>query len=263
MTERGVAALRADRDEILALLASLSTEEWEEPSACAGWRVQDVVAHLANTCRTVVDPGSLAPGVPGDLEATQAAQAEANRDWTPERVRADYASVSAETLEALEGFQAPGVASTIIAIEDAGRYPLHMVANALAFDHFCHLRNDILRPHGPIDRPSPLADELRVGATLEYLMAGLPQMSRGLGGVLTEPVGLRLSGPGGGEWTLARGDGGAARVEEAGDATTSILSSATDFIVWGTGRRSWRDGGVELVGDRDYAAAILDVIRLF
>ena len=84
MSERGVEAFRADRDEVLKVAKSLSAEEWAMPSDCDGWRVQDVIAHMANVCRSVVDPGSLAPGVPGDLEATQAAQAEAHRDWTAE-----------------------------------------------------------------------------------------------------------------------------------------------------------------------------------
>lgn len=263
MSEQGVAALRADRSGVLGLAASLSDEEWALPSDCDGWRVQDVVTHLANTCRAVVDPASLAPGVPGDLEATQAAQAQAHRDWAPHRVVADYEQLSAQALEALETFQAPEVADTVIPIEDAGHYPLHMVANALAFDHFCHLRNDILRPNGPINRPSPLADDLRVGASLEYLMVGLPQMSPALARVLTSPICLRLSGPGGGEWTLALGLDGAVKVENAASADTAVLSTSTEFIMWGTRRRPWRDRDVEVVGDHAYAASVLDAIRLF
>ncbi|MEY2458489.1 MAG: hypothetical protein QOG30_319, partial [Acidimicrobiaceae bacterium] len=189
MTAEGVAALRADREEVLALAASLSPEEWAAPSDCEGWRVQDVVAHLANTFRAVVDPGSLAPGVPGDLEATQSAQADAHRAWTPDQVLADYEQISESGLAALETFQGPPPLDTMIPIEDAGMYPLHLVANALAFDHFCHLRNDILQPRGPIARPAPPADALRVGATLEWLLAGLPQMSTGLADVVTKPLG--------------------------------------------------------------------------
>lgn len=162
MSQIAVDAFRADRDEVLAVARSLSLEEWETASDCDGWRVQDVIAHMANVCRTVVDPGSLPAGVPGDLEATQAAQAEAHRHWSSDQVLADYEGVSSKAAEALTGLQAPGVGEAVIPIENAGNYPLHMVANAFAFDHFCHLRNDILRPNGPIERPSPPADEIRV-----------------------------------------------------------------------------------------------------
>ncbi|MBA2624990.1 MAG: hypothetical protein H0U89_05230 [Acidimicrobiia bacterium] len=49
------------------------------------------------------------------------------------------------------------------------------MANALAFDHYCHLGNDILSPLGPINRPSPPGDALRLGAPLEWLIAGIRQ----------------------------------------------------------------------------------------
>ena len=263
MTAQGVAALRADREEVLALAASLSPEEWAAPSDCEGWRVQDVVAHLANTFRAVVDPGGLAPGVPGDLEATQSAQAEAHRGWRPDQVLADYEQVSERGLATLETFQGPPPLDTMIPIEDAGMYPLHLVANALAFDHFCHLRNDILQPHGPIARPAPPADALRVGATLEWLLAGLPQMSAGLADVVTKPLGLELTGPGGASWTIAPSPDGAVHVQAGTTAETVARSAATDFILWGTARQPWRELEVELVGDGDYAATVLDAIRLF
>ena len=43
----GVRSLLADeRTDLVDLLRTLSAEEWEVPSLCAGWRVRDVVAHL-------------------------------------------------------------------------------------------------------------------------------------------------------------------------------------------------------------------------
>src|SRR5262245_6427935 len=33
-------------EELLALLASLAEDEWRRPTACAGWSVKDVAAHL-------------------------------------------------------------------------------------------------------------------------------------------------------------------------------------------------------------------------
>jgi uncharacterized protein (TIGR03083 family) len=38
--------LREERAELVALLHTLSDEEWESPSLCAGWRVRDVIGHL-------------------------------------------------------------------------------------------------------------------------------------------------------------------------------------------------------------------------
>ena len=39
--------LVAARRDLLAVLESLSSTEWDKPSLCNGWRVRDVVAHVA------------------------------------------------------------------------------------------------------------------------------------------------------------------------------------------------------------------------
>jgi len=267
MSERGVEAFRLDRDAVLEVAKSLRADEWAMPSDCDGWRVQDVIAHMANVCRTVVDPGALAPGVPGDLEATQAAQAEAHRDWTPDAVLADYEDVSGKAVESVIGLQAPGTAKMVIPIENAGHYPLHMVVNAFAFDHYCHLRYDVLRPNGPIDRPAPPSDEVRLGATVEWLLAGLPQMpGDAIRDAVTRPVALALTGPGGGTWTITPpNDDGLVEIADGseGDVAATITSSTSDFIVWATRRRPWTELSVEVSGDDAYATEVIEAIHLF
>ncbi|MGY1857980.1 maleylpyruvate isomerase family mycothiol-dependent enzyme [Modestobacter sp. SYSU DS0290] len=37
---------RAEREDLLALLVTLTPEQWRAPSLCAGWSVRDVVAHV-------------------------------------------------------------------------------------------------------------------------------------------------------------------------------------------------------------------------
>ena len=266
MSERGVEALRADREEVLAVARSLSEDEWAAPSDCAGWRVQDVVTHMAVVCQQIVEPGSV-PMVPGDVEAAQDQAVAQRKDWTPAQVLDDYEQRSAAVLEALAGLQAPPMADTPLPLDNLGTHPLHLLANAVAFDHFCHLRNDILRPNGPIDRPAPPADELRLEATMEWLLSGLPQMAPdALRAAVTEPLGLRLGGPGGGEWTLvpAEGDGLVTVVEGVQpDVAATVTSTAAEFVVWGTQRRSWRERGVEVDGDEAYAGSVLDAIHVF
>ena len=135
MTERGVESLKADHQEVLTIAKSLSEDEWMAASGCEGWRTKDVVAHLACTFRSVVEPGTLPPGVTGDLEATQEVGVAERKDWDPARVVAEYEDLGSRALEALAGLQTPGVAETVIPLEDAGQYPLHLVANALASPH--------------------------------------------------------------------------------------------------------------------------------
>ncbi len=262
MTERGVQALTADHEEVKKVAQSLNADEWELPSDCDGWRVQDVIVHMADVFRAVVDPGALPPGVEGDIEASQAARVEARRGWGSEKVLAEYEDLGGKAIEALKGLQA---LDNVIPLDNLGSYPMHMIANAFAFDHFCHLRNDILKPNGPIDRTVPASDELRVGATIEWLIAGLPQMApEAMLNAVKEPIGLRLTGPGGGEWTITPAEGdGLVGVNEGIDAATVITSPATEFVIWGTHRRPWRERKTTREGDAAYAAAVMDTIHLF
>ena len=41
------ALMISESRDLAALLESLSAEQWDAPSLCAGWRVKDVVAHMA------------------------------------------------------------------------------------------------------------------------------------------------------------------------------------------------------------------------
>ena len=43
---------RAERERLAAILASLTPEHWSAPSLCAGWRVQEAVAHITMPFRT-------------------------------------------------------------------------------------------------------------------------------------------------------------------------------------------------------------------
>ena len=266
MSDRAIEALRAEHDEVLRLARTLTEAEWDAPSDCAGWRIQDVVAHLSNTFRMAVDPGSLPEAVPGDIEATQAVYAEAHRKWSAAEVVADYQEMASKAIEMCANFQRPEFADAQFPMDNAGHYPLHFLPDAYTFDHFCHLRNDILRPHGPIDRPVPAPDELREGVTVGWMLVGLPQMSGvPLHRAATAPMGLRLTGPGGGEWTLRRGQAdGVVTVAEGllNGVRATATSSALDFVSWGTRRRRWQDS-VRVAGDEALASGILDAMHVF
>lgn len=262
MTTEAVEALRADRQALLAMAETFTADEWEAPSDCAGWRVQDVVAHLAQVFRQMVDPGSLPPGDPsGQTERNQDRYVDAMRSLTPQEVLEEYRSLGEQALAGLEGIQ--GVESEI-SMGDLGRYPLHMVANAFAFDHYTHIRVDILRPTGPIDREPPPSDDLRLGAALDWMLAGLPQMTPGAFDWLDAEVNLTLDGPGGRsvhvspcERSIEVRDG------EAPAGVASVHSVTTDFVVWATKRRDWRTLPVRVEGRTDLAERFCDSVHVF
>ena len=154
MTKRGVEAVAADSQEALALGESLTTEEWMADSDCAGWKVKDVFADLSSVFRQVADPASAVEGATDDTEANQELYVAERKDWPPAQVLDEYREWSEKGIAALAGLQEPPMADTVIPLNDLGSHPLHLLANALAFDHYCHLRNDVLAPNGPIDTSS-------------------------------------------------------------------------------------------------------------
>lgn len=268
MTEQAVQAFGAEREDMLTVLRSLSTEEWAAPSGCAGWRVLDVTVHVGSGLELLVDPANAIHGddPTAHAEARAEAQVAARRDWSPDRALAFFDEVSGTARETLATLQHGDLAESEIDLGDLGRHPMHLLANVFDFDLFTHLREDVLAPRGPIERPRPADDDGRVRPVVEWLVAGLPFMhAEGLHAALERTVNLRLEGPGGGEWAIAASPGGAGCMVTPGpddDAVATVTSGAVDFVRWSTHRAPWRDH-VTIGGDEAEAARVLDAIHLY
>jgi uncharacterized protein (TIGR03083 family) len=267
MTTQAVDALRIIHEHLRTVLTGLSDDEWGAPSACEGWRVQDVLAHVTSNQKEFVDPTPPPDEPMPAMTAEQAMEAlvAPRRDWTPSELLAEYDRYADAWLDGLDAMQTEPTASTMVPLADLGTYPMHMLANAYAFDHYCHLRVDLLQPTGPlaVDIGEVSDKELRPG--IQWMLAGIPQMQPGvLPPVVTRPLGLRLTGPGGGEWTVrSTGGGEPALTIERGIATVAatVESSAHDFVRWGTQRCDWRDC-CTVTGDETYAAVVLDTLNI-
>src|SRR5258708_4133838 len=140
MTQQAIDALRADREELLVVARSLSADEWATPSDCDGWRVQDVVTHMTMAMRQVVDPTSVPPSDSPDVEQDMEVAVAPRKDWVPAQVLDDYQAISAQAIEALAGLQQEPLASSVIPLKNLGSHPMHLLANAFAFDVYTHLR---------------------------------------------------------------------------------------------------------------------------
>jgi uncharacterized protein (TIGR03083 family) len=265
MTTEAISALDAERARALELFRSLSAQEWAAPSDCAGWRVQDVAAHMGAVFHTIADPGSIDGGSSPDVEANAEVPVGARKDWTSAEVMADYEEWGAKGREALVALQGQGVATTVVPLANLGSHPLHLLANALVFDHYCHLRWDIAAPNGPVGRDLP-QDPAVLTETMTWMLAGLPQMCTDALSVVDRPVTLVLDGPGGGGWSLQppTEPGGLTSVvpDADGSAAAVVRSTAHEFVCWGTKRRDWRSMGVSIEGDEAYAAQVLDAFNV-
>ncbi len=251
MSEAAIPALRALREQAVALAKSLTDDEWNLSSACAGWLVRDVYAHMGGVLHGVVDPEFMRAGDdPNDMEAGMEVGVGERRSWPIADVVAEYETYSGQAIDNFAGLQGNDMAAMEIPMGNLGTHPLHLLANAFVFDTYCHLRNDLIAPFGPLDREPPAASAESLGPTIEWMVAGWPQMCDLA--FMDAPVLVELVGDGGGSFLI----GG------AGAPRATVTSTPDAFVRWGTQRRSWRDEGVSIAGDESYAARFLDVTNI-
>jgi uncharacterized protein (TIGR03083 family) len=241
MTSGAIDSLWADRAAVLEIGAALTDAQWKAPSGCAGWSVQDVVAHMGALFWLVVDRTALpdASGVP--TEAAQERYVEARRSWSADQILDDYATVSAKALAALGDLEALDVE---LPLGDLGTYHASLLPNAYAFDHYIHIRADLYAPRGPLDGPPPVSDALRLVPTLDWIVAAAPQQNAELLAPVDGAIAVDVTGTAGRSFTIG-----------AGDVRATVACSAPDLVLWSTQRATWDDLGVTATGEPAAIAA--------
>jgi uncharacterized protein (TIGR03083 family) len=246
-------AIEADRETVLELARELDDAVWTKASGCPGWSARDVLSHMACSFWLAVDPSTLPD--PAGLPAERAADlyVESRRNLTHEQIVADYESVSSKGLEILAALQDQDFD---VPLGDVGTYPAPAIANAFAFEHFVHLRYDLLSPGGPLSGEAP-SDDLRLAPTLDWIEAALPQQNPDLLARMGNAVEIRLDG--------CHGFGG--RTLRIGGADTApvaarISSDPAAFVRWVTQRGTWEALGVHADGDRS-TCEIVRQLRVF
>lgn len=259
MTKAAIEALQAEADLARDLFASLSNDEWQLRSGCAGWRVQDVAQHMASVFHSIADPSSIEAGATNDVEQNAEVPVQARKSWTSTQVIAEYEEWSAKGIGALSMMQEPGLAEMVIPLANLGSHPMHILANAIVFDHYCHLRHDI---GATVQRAADLPrDAAALGATLEWMLAGIPQMCAEALGACSQAINLRFNGPAGANFVLGPDDGGWSISEGTDGSLPTATSTVHDFISWGTKRADWRDL-VALSDGNPFAESTLDAINV-
>jgi len=260
MTAAAIPALEHQVRHARELFVTLTPGEWAAPSGCEGWRVQDVVQHMAAVFQQIADPASIDVGDSGKAETSAEVPVQARADWTIDDVLAAYQEWSVKGIAALAALQEPPMSDTVVPLSDLGMHPLHLLANAIVFDHYCHLRHDI---GAAIERAAALPqDEDALTATLEWMLAGLPQMcATELATTAQQPVNLVFEGPGGGRFVLAPGEDGWTVTEGSSAHAPTVSTTVHDFVSWGTKRSDWRTRVTGDVDDSD-VASVLDAINV-
>ena len=259
MTAAAIPALEDEVRHARELFVTLTPQEWHAASGCEGWRVQDVVQHMAAVFQQIAEPSSIDVGQSGKTERANDVPVEARRDWTVQEVLDAYDEWSAKGVAALAALQEPPMSEVEAPIADLGTHQLHLLGNAIAFDHYCHLRHDV---GAVVDRAAALPQDAGIVAvTLEWMLAGLPQMcAEALAAAPQRPVNLVFEGDGGGDYVLAPGPDGWTVDPGTDPAAPTVRSSVHDFVSWGTKRSDWR---LSVTGDvDDDVAVVLDAINI-
>lgn len=260
MSREGLRAVEVLAKRSQHVVDSLGAEEWKLPSRCAGWSVKDLVAHTGSNLHVVVEPDSAPQDPPPIAEDLQELLVAQRRDWTAEEVAEEFRRYRDPALAVFRAVQDEPTASSPLTLSELGTYPMHALADAFAFDMWCHLYIDLLAPTGPVSRPyqEPEDEVLRPG--IGWMLTGLPQMCPSVSKVLERPLALELTGPGGGRWVLQ--PGAPLTVVESDAAADAVAeSTALDFVMWGTVRVPWRES-VVLTGDTEFAERVLDAINI-
>ena len=262
MSREGLVSIARSIDEVKQVITTLTEEEWARPSGCTDWTVRDLVAHMSSNYKETVEP-SPPPPEPLNLPAERLMDllVDLRDGWSNEQIRDEYLRYCDGALATLTALQDEPLASTVIPLADLGSYPMHLLADAYAFDHYCHLRVDLLSPRGPIERDLPPADDALIAPAVGWMLAGIPQMQPGLEESLTGRVRLALTGMGGGEWDVHREADGIVVGPLHGDPDVTVTSDAQAFVLWGTARAPWRDA-CTVDGDEQVAATFLDALNI-
>ena len=153
MTSQAVDALQKIHVQVEKVIGGMEQSDWELQSLCEGWRVQEVFAHMSSNMKEAVNPTPPpeTPQEPMKAEEAMEALVAPRRDWTAQELLDEYEKYLEDWINWLSAIQEEPTASAEIQMADLGTYPLHMMSNAFAFDHYCHLYIDILAPEGSIE----------------------------------------------------------------------------------------------------------------
>ncbi len=253
-----IAALQTERAELLDFTRSLTDEEWIAPSAAAGWRVADVVAHIGATASSLYTPAGMGTIGAASLEKLNENPVDRRRDWSRARVTTEYERATRRAIKLLAFVSRTPVRRLRAPLAELGRFPLGLlIGGALVFDHHTHLRHDIAPALG---REAPATDGDRMRAVLTWMIAVLNnQVAKDPVDGLAGGVLLTLTGPGGGTWRI---DEHGASDQQDDPAEATVSAPAVTFPRWGTQRTSWRDDEVTVAGNTQLAESFLDNVNI-
>ena len=238
--------LTAEQDRLDQVLGSLTAADWDRPSAAAGWRVKDVVLHLAQTEELVIASARGEANSPfgrrsddDSIDDLAGQLVAAERDTPAAQVYQRWRTARRGAVEALRrcppGSKLPWATSPLS--------PTTLATTRLA-EHWAHG----LDVAGPLGIPYPDTGRLRHVAWLATRT--LPYAFMAAGQAPTGTVRSSLTAPDGGTWELG-----------PPDALSVIAGPAGAFCRVAAQRLAPAESGLTATGPD--GAAALRVLRTY
>ena len=250
--DRVVACLRAQGDELAALLSGVDDVAWGTPTRCPGWTVADVMLHLAQTSELAAasaagDPPAADNGwtlfgmaADGNVDEAAAAAVSAQRGAPPTAVYARWRTAAAAELGALAACDPHSRVSWV-----AGDLSARTLATTRLAECWIHA-NDVA---AAVDVELESGDRLWHIARLAWRT--LPYAFARAGVTLTGPVAVILDAPGGSEWSFG----------DASGAGTIIRGEALEFCQVAARRMDPARSSLHAQGPD--AVAVLELVRTY
>jgi uncharacterized protein (TIGR03083 family) len=258
--------------DLRGLADLLGDDGWLRPSVLPGWTVGDVIAHVGWIEHSMLghaDPPhqpdwSRLPHVDSPFGRITELPVDLRRGWPREAVLAEFAAAAASREATLRaGPQDPATP----AVDPFGRRKtLDAVLRMRIFDTWVH-GQDIRRAvglAGGLETPGAVFTAQQIARALGFVWA--KKVGAPLGSTLTvtvTPPGVALV-----ESVTVTDDGRGRGIAHPDSATVAVTLSFDDFIQLGCGRE-WPDssradarGRVEIQGDPDLAALVLDNLNV-
>jgi uncharacterized protein (TIGR03083 family) len=214
-----VDALEHTWASVIAVCEPLDAAEWAAPTACPGWSVKDIVAHLAGIERTLQgqpQPAHELPDYPwirNDIGRLMEVAIDVRRPWPPDRVLAEFRAVTRERLEALRATELDPVAEVMGPLGTPA--PLTRMLTIRTFDSWTHEQDirEALGLAGGLASPAAVV-------TRDLIVKSLRRVARNAGMAPGESVAIEVAAPDGAAPDGAAPDG-AAPDGAAADAGTA------------------------------------------
>jgi len=243
-------------EELVALLRSLTPDEWNAPTVAGAWTVKDVAAHLLDTALRRLAWRD-AHTMPGPFEPNRV-----NREWIDAARRISpriliemldrYGREAATYLASLDPFARAAFSVTWAGDEES---PVWFdVARELTerWHHQQQIRDATARP--------PLYDALYFAPVIDTFVRALPHTYRGVDAPSGTAVTLRVTEEGAGTWSLVR-ESERWTLHEGESAATTTVTMRGD-TAWRLFTRQPVADRVRVEGDARYGEPLLAAVAV-